>query len=589
METPTLTSSTPDPYLQRILQTGPQEAAAIEHPAARARHRAAWALRLSAADPEAAGTLLPELSAEPGNASELALTLATDAVRRFQRSPEPYFAQAVELSRALPADERLRVLNALAELTLEHDTRNREEALALLRTLSPEARSITIPGTGVQQPRVLASALVGEALLLLDDPAGLELLEEAEREAEALPARDPLHLFLATALAERQPERAVALVESIAEPIERFEARLQLAERLQPGPERTALLAGADADVGLVAHMRGPEALARLGFALSEEDPERARALFQQVLAETGHPEWSEGPLADADPHGAQARGLQWAGVASAVTTLDREWAGQLFHQAAEAVRQDPEPVRRVTALVLIANEMASSHPREATEIFEGALRDALELTALWELAHAAEVVFRPDRSPYLDLQSALPLVERLLERLADDELMIPGAFGLPEAAQLMSQLDPERGMAATRRWLEAARAAGDTDGMTMAAVALHRLDGATGHAALEEVASLLERRIDCPAMGEFSRQAAELAPELVLRIAGKIPDRRERAEATAAAALHLFSHDPERALTLIEQLEQPASRSLALLMLADRLLGTTDRPLPQPLLEELP
>jgi hypothetical protein len=280
---------------------------------------------------------------------------------------------------------------------------------------------------------------------------------------------------------------------------------------------------------------------------------------------------------------------LQWAGVASAVADLDRDWAGRLFHEAVEAVHEDPEPVRRVTAVILIANEMAASHPQEATALFEGALRDALELTALWELAHAAEMVFRTDRSPYLDLQPATALVERLLARLDEDEFRLPGMFGLPEAARLMSQLDPERGADVTRRWLESARAAGDTDGMTGAAVALHALDPTTGTAALEEVATALERRIDCPAMGEFSRQAAALAPELVLRVAAKIPDRRERAEASSAAALHLYEQNPERSLALIASLEQSSGRSMALLALADRLLGTADRPLPQPLLEDLP
>ena len=106
---------------------------------------------------------------------------------------------------------------------------------------------------------------------------------------------------------------------------------------------------------------------------------------------------------------------------------------------------------------------------------------------------------------------------------------------------------------------------------------------------ALRKVRDVQTRRVDCLALGEFSRNVAEIAPEMVLDVAERIPDARERNEARTAAAVSLYEKEPERALAIIRSLQRPVDRSSALLRLADRLLGLSERPHPQPLLEELP
>ncbi|HTE17214.1 MAG TPA: hypothetical protein VK689_02405, partial [Armatimonadota bacterium] len=74
-----------------------------------------------------------------------------------------------------------------------------------------------------------------------------------------------------------------------------------------------------------------------------------------------------------------------------------------------------------------------------------------------------------------------------------------------------------------------------------------------------------------------------------IRQLAPRIPDRRERAEATAMAAVGLYARDPRESLALIRAQERPVDRSSALLALVDSLLHTEDRPQPQRLLEELP
>src|SRR5262249_17339099 len=153
---------------------------------------------------------------------------------------------------------------------------------------------------------------------------------------------------------------------------------------------RAELLDGAEADAGQVEHLRGPEALVRIGLAMAAVDSGRARGFFQRALdSAAGSPP--------------QVRSLQWAGVAAALAETDREWAGQVFSSAAEAALEEPEAVRRVASLAVIADEMAASHPRDAADIFARALEEAAGLDALWEFAHVFDIMFRADRSPYLD------------------------------------------------------------------------------------------------------------------------------------------------------------------------------------------
>jgi hypothetical protein len=214
---------------------------------------------------------------------------------------------------------------------------------------------------------------------------------------------------------------------------------------------------------------------------------------------------------------------------------------------------------------------------------------EATELEALWEFAHVLDILFRADRSQFLAVGAARPVLDRVLARLTDDDPRIPGVLGLPEVGRWMMEIDPEAAAGVFRRWYENALAAEDSGGMTEAAVALHRVDPAAAARALETAYQYVLRRVDCPAMGDFSRRAGAIAPDLIRQLAPRIPDRRERAEAIAMAAVGLYARDPRESLALIRAQERPVDRSSALLALVDSLLHTEDRPQPQPLLEELP
>src|SRR3712207_8672847 len=56
---------------------------------------------------------------------------------------------------------------------------------------------------------------------------------------------------------------------------------------------------------------------------------------------------------------------------------------------------------------------------------------------------------------------------------------------------------------------------------------------------------------------------------------------------ALTTCAAELYATDPKRSLALIRGLPQPADRSSALLTVVDRLLGTSDRYVPEPLRSE--
>jgi hypothetical protein len=454
--------------------------------------------------------------------------------------------------------------------------RDRETALAQLRPLASIARRLTVPDADFQQFRILASALIGEALLVLDDPEGRELLREAEAESAEAPGRDPIVTFIANALVHREPEHALELLTRLEDPTARLEARLQAAAALQDPDLRARLFDQAEEDAYWVEHYRGPEALVRMGSALAELDPRRASEFFRKALA-------------GAESSGAQLKSLQWTGVASVLAPVDREWSLRIFTDAEQAALQEAEPVRGITALILIANEMAEPFPREAQELFGRAMESALSLDATWEFAHLIDVIFHPERSQYLDVRPALPILENVLARLSDDDPRIPGVLGLPEVAQAMMQIDRERGVEVLERWFRAASASGDSDAMTQAGLMIHRFHPERGREALAETRDLLLRRVDCPSMGEFSRQAATATPDLVLTVAPHIPDRRERADAVSAAAVGLYATDPAASLEMVRKQERPVDRSLALLRIVDRLLETQGRGEPQTLLEDMP
>lgn len=558
-----------------LVRQGLEEAAAIPHPLLRARHRSAWIFRLSAVDPEAAAALDAELEVDPVQRAQLLLTVTADRLHR-RESLEPHFSRTLELSEGLDPDTRLRVLNSLSELAIELADRDRAAGLELLGTLVPAAHALVVPDAEHQHFQVLACALLGEGLLVLDDPRGPELLDEAERLAADLPGREPVVVFLAGARARRDPRRALALVETLEESGARLEAGMQVLPSLTEAADRKQLLEAILPAVRHVAHWQGPETLVMLAQAVAQAEPELSRPLFEEALAGSpGNPP--------------QVRALQSTGVAKAVAAFDRDWSERLFREAAETAGEEDEPVKRVTTLALIANEMAEPFPREAAEIFQRALAESEALTAVWEFAHVLDIVFRPDRSPFLDIKPAQAILERMMGLLSDEDPRVPGVMNVADVAQAMREVDPARATELYWRWFQAAESGDDSDGMTAAAQALSELDPEAGREALRKAHEYLIRRVDCPAMGEFCRRAAAISPDLVLSMAPNIPDARERSDAFTEAAVGLYKSEPERALELIRGLQRPVDRSSALLRIVDDLLGTPNRPQPQPLLEDMP
>lgn len=559
-----------------LVAQGRREAAAISHPLMRARHQAAWLFRLAAVDPAAAAACEAELEADPIQRAQLLLTATSDRLHRGDSELQPEFGRTVELAAELDPDTRLRILNSLSELAIELGDRDRERGIELLASLIPAIESLRAPEGEPQQHEALGSALVGEGLLVLNDPRGLELLNAAERLTQDLPGREPVAVFLASAFARRDPARSLQLVETLLDPSTRLEACLQLLPSVAEPEIRSALLEQAIPAARQVAHWRGPEALVMLGQTVAQFDLDRARALFDEAL---------EG--AEGNPP--QVRALQYTGVAGALAEADREGAGALFRRAIDTVVEEEERVRRVTTLALIANEMAASFPREAADLLKEVVQEGVQLKAMWEHAHLMDVLFRPDRSPYLDLSIARPLLERMLDFISDEDPRIPGVLGIPEVARSMLEIDRERGLELFWRWYRAAENAADPDGMTQAAVAIHQADSEAGREALTRAHDLLIQRVDCPSMGEYCRRTAPYEPGLVLAMAPHIPDRRERRDALVEAAIGLYRQDPAAGLEALRAIEDPASRSSALLRIVDALLGTSDRPEPQPLLEDMP
>src|SRR5688500_18609152 len=145
---------------ERIVAEGLKEAAAIGHPVGRARHRAAWALRLSALDPESAAAMAAEVADDPGEGVRVLLAVIEDRLRRGDADLEPHFTRMLELARGADPDTRVRALNALAEASIELAERDREAALALLRKLVPEVDRLADLGAEYPQPQALASALI---------------------------------------------------------------------------------------------------------------------------------------------------------------------------------------------------------------------------------------------------------------------------------------------------------------------------------------------------------------------------------------------------------------------------------------------
>jgi len=568
-----------------LVEEGLREAAAISHPLMRARHRHAWALRLSRVDADRAAAMAEELDADPLEQSRFLLTVLTDRLST-PNAQRPTPNALLEFDRVLRMAANLEphvlpsILNALSEIAVGAGDADPELARALLGRMPPVIEALPIEDEPSRQTKALACALVGEAMLFVgEDVRGVHLLHEADALSREIPGREALGVFLATALAERDPERAAELAGAVEQLETRLDLRIQLIEKLTPGELREGVVTDTLADAARLdqmQHLPLSQSLVRLALALAPSDGERARALFREALEQS------------AESFG-QTRALQLAGVATAAASLDREWAGTLFHEADAAAAAEGDVLKQVTTRVLIANEMAQSHPREAAAIFEAAMAEAAGLDAAWEFAHLLDIVFHAERSPYLDTRAALPVLEAALSRISDEDPRVPGVFGLPEVGQHLAQVAPDRAAAVFQRWFAAAEESADTDGMIRAALMLHRVDAPQGLQALRAVRDYLLVRVDCPSMGDFCRSAASVSPALALEVAPHIPDPREQGDALTAAAVELHPSDPEGSLQLIRSLPRPADRSGALLAVADRLLGTGDRYLPQPLLEDMP
>lgn len=559
-----------------LVEQGLREAAAIPHPVLRARHHAAWLFRLSAVDPAAAAEHEADLAEDPTQRAQLLLTATADRLHQEATDLDPFFGRTLELARDLDPDTRLRILNSLSELAIELADRDREAGTALLGRLIPEAEALTLPDAPHQQYQVLALALVGEGLMVMGDERGAELLRRAEERSADLPAREPVTVFLASAWSKRDPERSVSLLETLEDPGARMECGMQLLPHLPDDASRNRVLELIMPAVCQIAHWQGPEPLVMLGQVVAAWDGAQARALFDEALSSSpGNPP--------------QLRALQATGVATAVAASDREWSAQLFSEAADLAGQEAEGGKRATTLALIAGEMAEHFPREAAEVFAQAMAEAVKLETMWELAHVMDIVFRSDRSEYLDIAPARPLLDRMLDQISDEDPRIPGVMGVAEVARSMQEIDPERARELFQRWFHAAEAGEDADGMGLAALDLYRNDREAGLQALRATHAYLIRRVDCPSMGEFCRRAGGIAPDLVLSMAPHIPDRRERSDAFAEAAVGEYRVDPATGLELLNQLERPVDRSSTLLRIVDGKLQTSGRPQPQPLLEDMP
>jgi hypothetical protein len=557
-----------NPELAAVIELGLTEARAVPADEGGEDHRAAWLLRLARFDPGAAIARLDEL---PGDASLRCELYAAAAQARAAGGADPgdHWRAAVRLLSHVPDPETgLHLLNNLCETGIEWAARDAPAGRGLLRELGGPAGE-GVPTDWPPPHRALALALLGEALVALDEPAGTHLLEAAIELAAGFAVQDQVLGFAAQTFADRDPARAEVAAAGLADPWLRLEARAGLLRRRQEaGDSCESLLDAARADALAVEALRQCEALARLATVVRDAAPEAARALYEQAVAAVA----TEPP---------QLRALQLAGTAAVIGDWDATWSGALYDLALEVAGGETEPVRSVVARVAIAFQLGAADPGRAGEVLAAALADAERLEALWELAHVLELVFDPRGRPDLDLGAAAPLLEAVLARVSDDDPRLPGVFGLPEIARCYRQLDPRRAVTVIRRWLAAASQAYDPDAMLEAALALVQLEPQAGHLALRQVAVTLAERLDCPGMSRFCAAAAAQEPGLAARVARAIPDSRERTRSLAAAAAATWETDRPAARALLHEIPTAAERSAALLSILDRAAGSGDLPRP--------
>ncbi len=569
------------------LEAGLAEAQAIGDELLRGQHLAAWQHRISALEPARAAQAAVALP-EAADRAELLQDVIRDRVRLGLSVPEAEIAALLRCTDGFPASARVQVLNLLSETALTLAQHDREGARAIAGQLLPEAQNLPSPADEVAaipgphppppsagQSRALGCALVGETLMVLDDPRGRACLEEAAALARDLNARDAILGFVAGAFADADPEYALQLAAEVEEPAERLAHQARLLARLDDTEQREAralalaqealepgsALAGAE-------QPRDPQVLARIAQEVAPVSTTAARVLLDAARE-------------DAAGSPAQLRALQWTGIAGLLAVFDREASEALFRHSVEAAAEEPEAVKRATTWVVIANEMANPFPQEAAAVFARAVREAGELEATWELAHFLELVFQAERSEFLDIGGVRPLLDRIQQRVRDDDLRIPGLFGLPDVARCMVQLDGGAAETLLREWFAAARETGDTDGLAQAAMALQQFDPDGSTERLRVAREFFERRVDCTAMADFARLAAPIAPELVLESLDRIVHEGDRTEALISAGVHLLGRDPAAARSHIASLGSAEERSIGYLTGVDHLLGTGDRPRP--------
>ena len=535
-------------------------------------HLTSWAYRLSLLDPDAAARLFEESPPTEMERVHAALTVLDDTLRRGRIDLQPRFEATLELLADMPSSQsRLEVFNALSETALRVGSVDGATGSALLKLLRPHLERISDDPEDAASCRALAASLLGEAFDCLDDPEGQRLIEEVIDSLDDLPVADSVRSFLAPARLAKAPAESIAMANAIEEPTLRFQTRLQLlADEQLTADSASELIEGSAQDIPGMCTDQRAEMFVRIAEAAHRYDSDRARELFQYALESADH----------LDP---QFRALSQAAVGAAIAEADADWGAEVLDQAVASAREEEEISKRLVTLVTLAREIARSRPEAAQELFDEALAEADGLNSLWEFAHVTDVIFgsHAEEDELLDTSGAKPLLDRALTMVRDDDPRVPGVFGLGEIAQILDRVDPETARTTYERWVDATREMGDFDAMAQAAAGLHAYHPEKAQAAFVEISEALLKRMDCPGMSDFCRSIALAAPDLALQVAEGIPSPGERERMRQELAVFLYGHDEQLSRRLISELAEPEKRSQAWLEIADRMLGTQDRPQP--------
>lgn len=557
--------------LLAVLQAGLAEARQIGHPLLRSRHLLCWSLRHCSVDPGAVLTQLQELDVDPEDRFTLLEEAATGAIDSADPAAGELLNELFETASEWPERARLDLLNSFSE-RISLASLETEAHIDLLRRLARRAGELP-PGDGEIPARALARALVGEALLQVDPPGGRELLDQALEESAGSAGEATLVRFAATALSGIDPSAAAELSARLQEPRDRFDL-------LTAAPPDAPDSAGDYC-------RRLEEAADRLFEELSSDERMRA-AIRAAITARRACPDLAEKFLdlarRDACAPGEQPPALRLTAIAAEVRSAYPDRCRAWLRDSAGLAEAEEEPLRRCIALALVANEAAELEPRWSSELLTQVVTFSQALESVWQLAHLAEVVLQPRRSPYLDVTLLQPLLERLNDLTGAEEVRIPGVTGPADAAAMMAQVNPARAAELYRRLFETSAAAEDSGAVTAASIALAQLGDPEAERMLRRAAEFQAQRIDCSSLAHFCRGIAAVAPQLALDIAGGIPGARERAQAIGAAAAHLEGGDRDLMIGIVQSLPGPIDRSIALLSAADEISEQRNRPMPEPL-----